>query len=454
MKKCASCTKDLPDAALHCVFCGAKQPPAPAVAAGQAKTVMGYSANEVADHLKQQGHAPRGPAPSAQQFTPPRSGPPSGGQFPPPNPSYPSAPPQYQQPPNSPANAATMFVPGGGPPGAGGFPGGPGPGPSAGAFSAGGGPAPAHQPQPAQPYQAPGRANRQSGQPLASVQPLPQYQATHSTPAEAGRPIEPWKDSLRIMMFIWGGVLILAFLTPTGLVPSLKFHFNTIIDGAGTAKLPPLVMVAVGLLSIVLAAIPMSTLPRGLLAGLMGLTGLVLPTILGLADGKDLVWQELVGQIGLLVLIPGLFLRHEYRESILPRMMITVGVLMVLVPELVPRNDTMRLVENFKAVIDAPGDQKVMPIVQIVKMLLVVATLLAWLPSPSTGAAKIFAWLLMPYVALELFTMVFLVLGNGRIGAVIDEIGPYTLIMAWAPITSYLVLVGYGFATVLGKQLE
>ena len=33
MKKCASCTKDLPDAALHCVFCGAKQPPAPAVAA-------------------------------------------------------------------------------------------------------------------------------------------------------------------------------------------------------------------------------------------------------------------------------------------------------------------------------------------------------------------------------------------------------------------------------------
>ena len=47
MKKCASCTKDLPDAALHCVFCGAKQPPAPAVQQGLAKTAFGYSANEV-----------------------------------------------------------------------------------------------------------------------------------------------------------------------------------------------------------------------------------------------------------------------------------------------------------------------------------------------------------------------------------------------------------------------
>src|SRR5678815_2312656 len=56
VKKCASCTKDLPDAALHCVFCGAKQPPAPATAGGVAKTVLGsYSANDVIDSLKHQG---------------------------------------------------------------------------------------------------------------------------------------------------------------------------------------------------------------------------------------------------------------------------------------------------------------------------------------------------------------------------------------------------------------
>ncbi len=286
-----------------------------------------------------------------------------------------------------------------------------------------------------------------------AVQALPQYQATHSTPERAGRPIEPWKDALRIMMFIWGGVLILAFLTPTGLVPDLKFHFNTIIDGAGTQKLEPLVLVAVGLLSIVLAAIPMSSLPRGLIAGLMGLTGLLMPTILGLADGKDLVWQDLVGLVGMIALIPALLLRHEYRESIMPRIMITVAVLMVLVPELVPVNEQIQLVDNFKAIIDAEGDGKIMPIIEVLKVLLVVATLLAWLPSPSSGASKLFAWLLIPYGALVTLTLLFLALGGDQFGALL-ELSPYAALMVWAPIASYLVLVGYGFATVLGKQLE
>src|SRR6185295_11951654 len=76
VKKCASCTKDLPDAALHCVFCGAKQPPAPAVQPGLAKTAFGYSSNE-------------------QMKPPPRA----GG----------SAPPPYGQQPA--ANAATMLAP-------------------------------------------------------------------------------------------------------------------------------------------------------------------------------------------------------------------------------------------------------------------------------------------------------------------------------------------------------
>src|SRR3546814_12454351 len=31
-------------------------------------------------------------------------------------------------------------------------------------------------------------------------------------PAPSGHPVEPWKNSLRTQMFIWGGVLLLAFL--------------------------------------------------------------------------------------------------------------------------------------------------------------------------------------------------------------------------------------------------
>ena len=55
MKKCASCSKDLPDSAQHCVFCGAKQQ-APAPAPGQAKTVMGYQASDVIKQMQQQAH--------------------------------------------------------------------------------------------------------------------------------------------------------------------------------------------------------------------------------------------------------------------------------------------------------------------------------------------------------------------------------------------------------------
>ena len=53
MKKCASCSKDLPEAALHCVFCGAKQAAVPAVQPGLVKTAFGYSANEVMQQLLQ-----------------------------------------------------------------------------------------------------------------------------------------------------------------------------------------------------------------------------------------------------------------------------------------------------------------------------------------------------------------------------------------------------------------
>ena len=282
---------------------------------------------------------------------------------------------------------------------------------------------------------------------------LPQYQATHSVPARAGRPIEPWKDALRIMMFVWGGVLVLAFLTPTALSPELTFHFHKIIDGAGLAKLDPLVLAAVGLLSIVLAAIPMSSVPRGLMAGLMGLTGLLLPTIVDLANGADFQWQPMVGLLGMLLLIPGLFLRHEYREALLPRLLITFGALAVLAPELVPNNDAMPLVEHFKAVIDAEGAAKVEHVLAIVQVLIVVATLLAWLPSPSTGGAKLFAWLLILWVAVAAVVELVLAVVDSTIGVRL-ELSPYGTLMAWAPIAAYLVLVGYGFVSVLGKQLE
>lgn len=63
MKKCTSCAKDLPDAAMHCVFCGAKQPAAAAPPAGaNAKTVMGWQASDLMKDMQAKGVQPPPPA--------------------------------------------------------------------------------------------------------------------------------------------------------------------------------------------------------------------------------------------------------------------------------------------------------------------------------------------------------------------------------------------------------
>jgi hypothetical protein len=273
------------------------------------------------------------------------------------------------------------------------------------------------------------------------------YGASHGA-GRAGRPIEPWKDLLRLMMFVWGGVLLVAFATPLSIDP-LAFNWDLIIEGEGTAKLPPLVTAAVGVLALVIAGIPMSPAPRGMLAALLGLGGILTPMILALSQGVSLPWQDLVQLAGWLLLIPSLFVRQEYRDALLPRILITIGALAVLAPYLIPENDSLPLVELFRNLIDAPGKLKVLAAVTLGQVVLVVLTLLAWLPAPSSGVAKVFAWLLILWsLVVQLVTLVL----SESIGTALES--PQAALMAWAPMSAYLVLVGFGLASVIGKQLE
>jgi hypothetical protein len=247
------------------------------------------------------------------------------------------------------------------------------------------------------------------------------------------------------MMFLWGGALLLVFVAPLQVEP-FAFQWDLIIDGAGKAKVEPLILAAVGLLSIVLAMIPTSPPPRGLLAAILGLAGAVTPLILK----EQTEWKLLVPfAAGLLLLVPGLLIREEYRESLLPRIMVTLGVLAVLLPWLLPEGGRLPLVELFKQAIDLPGKGKVLPLLQIAYIVIVVLTLLAWLPAPASGGAKVFAWLLLLWPAVQTLTTL----------VVTDAIGdaatktPAALVL-WAAGTAYAVLVGYGLATVVGKKLE
>ena len=471
MKKCASCTKDLPDAALHCVFCGAKQAPSPALQPTNAKTVMGYGGQEL-DALRAQAAA-RNAAPSSPPASVPAPAPlaPAPAPYAPPRAANPSQPAPLA--PASAANAATMFVP---PPGSGGQ------GPSMGGPMGqpmGGPMQPAPQsagaynvPPPsaatlaqAQAKQLPMPSAQQNVQPIAPVaQASPPYLASQ-TAARAGRPIEPWKDALPMMMFIWGGLLVAAFVTPLTTEP-MAFNWDAIIHGEGKQKLGPLILAAVGLLTIAMAAIPLASGARGAMALLLGLTGIFVPMLIGDAMPP---WQGIVATAGMVLLPMSLLARHEYRDASLPRILITIGALCSLVPYVVPVNGTVMLVELFKAVIDAPSAFKIILILVLGQVLLVVLALLAWLPAPASGGAKPLAWMLILYPLFMHAALLFLVGDPANITNT-----PYAGAMGWVAGggaggggegmaamfggvgigVAYLAITGYGGATVLGKQLE
>src|SRR5213078_2098009 len=112
---------------------------------------------------------------------------------------------------------------------------------------------------------------------------------------------------------------------------------------------------------------------------------------------------------------------NEYRDSILPRLLVTLGVIGFLLPHLVPQGGAIPLVSTFKALIDLPGSQRVVPILQLAHITIVVISLLAWLPAPATGAAKVWAWFLILWSLIAHVTALVL---QGHLGDAISA-SPY-----------------------------
>ncbi len=297
-------------------------------------------------------------------------------------------------------------------------------------------------------------------QPQAPAPPYvaPSYQATRGA-----RPIEPWKNTLRAQLFIWGGILIACFAVPLSLSP-LVGMWDAVIHGEGTAKLGPLILAAVGLLSIVIAAIPMASAPRGLIAAVLGLAGIFVPV---LVLGSLPEWQGLLSIGGTLILVPALLVRNEYTESPLPRILITLGALAALAPFLIPEQGTIPLVALFKGLIEAPGELKVVMALFVTYVLVLVVSLLAWMPAPATAGAKVLAWVLL------LFPLIVHGVGIGLSGGEgIDfERNLNPLVLGWAYGgggvgkasavigalglgSAYVAISSYGLASVIGKKLE
>jgi hypothetical protein len=225
----------------------------------------------------------------------------------------------------------------------------------------------------------------------------------------------------------------------------MAFNWDAIINGVGSAKIPPLVWAGVGLLAIVFAAMPMQSLPRGALAAVLGLAGVFVPMAVAGKFGEPLQMLQL---IGMLVLVPGMRIRNEYTESLAARIMVTIGVICGLLLYLVPQDSQIPLVGLFKALLNAGSGMEEV-IVHLAHIVVLVLCLLVWMPGPATAGAKIFAWIVLLFPVAEFLLFA---LAKGDIGDMVSK-APGMLVL-WVPFVTYGVLVGYGGATVIGKQLE
>lgn len=285
----------------------------------------------------------------------------------------------------------------------------------------------------------------------AQVQPLqaPPYLASESA-ARMGAPAEPWAETLKTIMLVFGVVLVACFVSPWSFGDKLAFSWDTIKSSQdSTQKLIPLLIGGTGLLAVVLSLLPLTVSVRGVAAAFLGVVPIGLQAfLLG-----ELSWQGAVGFVGFVTLIPGLLLRSEYHGALAARIMVTIGVLCVLAPLLVPSGDTIPLVGLLKSIGSAPGKAKLIPIIEVVWVLLTLLALLAWLPPPGTAGAKVLAWVFIARPFFDPLVDTLLTADLAQLGPALKA-GFFGMLLLPLVLMAWTALNGYGFASVVGKSLE
>lgn len=291
------------------------------------------------------------------------------------------------------------------------------------------------------------------GAPGYGQQPMnPPYLASR-TAARVGAPVEPYKDGIKIVLIAFGVALLIAGAMPFTIEPKLSFRWDA-LSAEGTPALMKFDLIyvsAAAILALVFGLVPLATVPRGAMTAVLGLVPIVLALVTYLKDAKEIHWQVIVLFVSTLTIVPGLMLRNEYRSQMLPRILTTVGAICVLVTLLVPEGGgDPPLVAMFEKIGDAPGKAKVSAILGLVPFGLAVASLLVWIPPPSSAGAKVIAWLWI--LSAVIIAYVNLIVA-GEIGDKIKAT-PNAILMAPWVAAAWAAFIGYGIATILGKNLE
>jgi hypothetical protein len=489
LKTCVECQRQLPDSAMHCVFCGVKQPAADAPTSPdldkvEARTVMARPG-------PQHGAAPV-PAAMPPAAVPLTSQPPvrasgffggaaardgaagAAGKAAVPNPAraapsdptfaamvpagqiarisnpalapeaVPAAPPVGQAPGVAPPSAPTLAAA-----------------------------APAHVPPPAAPGMAPVQAPPQAQTMAAAAAPIhappaamapfapmapvpvdvngpvprPPYLASE-TGARANSPVEPWAGSLRALMIAAGAVLLASFAAPWSLAGGAEFSWDRIAAAETThGRLVPLLMAASGLVAVVLAIAPVVTAGRGLAAAAVG----VVSAVAVAATAPDVEWRSIATAVGLIALVAGLLLRSQYRSALVARLVVTGGAVAVILPWLLPTGGIVPIGLALSVLGgDVPAEAKLVLSVELLTLVVAALALIAWLPAPSSAGAGALAWVVVALVPTQAILALIVTSGAGEQ----LRVALHAMLISPLATAAWLVLGGFGAATLIGKSLE
>lgn len=282
----------------------------------------------------------------------------------------------------------------------------------------------------------------------------PRYLASQSQ-AQDMAPSEPWAATLRLLMIVFGLILIGSFVAPISLDP-LVFGFNILTsDVPFQAKLFPLILAAGGVLALLFGLLPVPTSARGVIAIVAGLAPIVVSLTVGgggsltgaLAFGD---WQGYAMLGGIVIGSAGLLLRSQYRSAALSRVFPLVGCGAILAVFLIPAGGEIPVIGMVKML--GGGGGLGFPVIWM--LCLVAAALfgliLSLLPSGTSGGTSFFAWILMSW----LFVLGVVGVASGGGDAITALFKAPAMLLMLFDMLAFFVLAGYGLATVFGKSLE
>ncbi len=197
-------------------------------------------------------------------------------------------------------------------------------------------------------------------------------------------------------------------------------------------------------------AVVISLLPLATLGrGIIALL-IAMGPLMYLGPAETTSWQSLLGVLGVAAVTIGLIARSVYRDHLAPRLLVSAGAVLVLLGLLLPAEGGVSLLERIEALGATPGSHKLDAFLGLLPAVLAVLSLLVWMPPSSSGAGVPLAW---AWIFLGLVVAVLHVALATAPGAVLAERFGATILLPLAQ-AAWLGLTAYGGATIVGKTLE